>query len=119
MIDTFNKALDRYLGDVPAGTFQTSIEDYVLGEQQHRSHVPTGAWPRGLNADQAAAYVGLKRTKFLDEVKAGIWPAPLKFFGKRTVWDRHLLDRALDNLAASNGMCERKERRRLGERSWL
>jgi hypothetical protein len=30
--------------------------------------------PRGLSADQAAAYVGVGKGKFLEEVREGIWP---------------------------------------------
>jgi hypothetical protein len=51
--------------------------------------------PRGLSADEAAAYVGVCKTKFLDEVRAGIWPPGDKRKG-RVIWDRVLLDRAFD-----------------------
>jgi hypothetical protein len=70
--------------------------------------IPEGAWPRGLSADEAAAYVGLSRNTFLRQVEEGLWPDPIKI-GKRTsrhreiagrvIWDRHRLDLALDQLS--------------------
>jgi hypothetical protein len=47
--------------------------------------------PRGLNADAAARYVGISKSKFLDEVKRGIWPAPIKRDGHK-IWDRAAID---------------------------
>ncbi len=57
--------------------------------------------PRGLSADQAAAYVGVSKKKFLDEVQAGIWPQGDKRKG-RIIWDRVLLDRAFDQRSGIN-----------------
>ena len=51
--------------------------------------------PRGLSAEEAAVYVGVCKGKFLEEVKAGIWPPGDKRKG-RVIWDRVLLDRAFD-----------------------
>ena len=62
--------------------------------------IPYGAWPRMLITDRAAAYVGAGRQTFLDDVKKGIWPAP-ETRGRRSLWDRVLLDRAQD---ARSGM---------------
>ena len=57
--------------------------------------IPYGAWPRMLKTEQAAAYVGDGRTKFLAEVEAGVWPEP-EVRGGRKFWDRVLLDQAQD-----------------------
>ena len=65
--------------------------------------IPYGAWPRGLSAEQAAAYVGVSRNKFLAEVEAGTWP-PANERGGRRVWDRQKIDQAWDE----NGGCESK-----------
>ena len=57
--------------------------------------IPYGAWPRMLNTDQGAAYVGTSRNTFLKEVDDGVWPAPEKMRG-REFFDRVLLDQAQD-----------------------
>jgi len=62
--------------------------------------VPYGAWPRLLNTEQAAAYVGTSRHTFLEEVDDGVWPAPVALRG-REFWDRSLLDQALDDRSGS------------------
>lgn len=49
--------------------------------------------PRGLRADRAAAYLGLSKTKFLELVDNGIFPAAKRLDGVR-VWDRIALDSA-------------------------
>ena len=56
------------------------------------------AWPRLLSAELAAAYLSISRTSFLDGVRAGQWPAPIRL-GKRTLWDRARLDRLVDVLS--------------------
>lgn len=56
---------------------------------------PSGALPRGLDAEMAAYYVGLSVTTFKLRVQKGEYPAPIKK-GKRTIWDRTHLDRAMD-----------------------
>jgi hypothetical protein len=60
-----------------------------------RARIPYGAWPRGLPEELAAFYVGETPSAFRDGVKAGEWPEP-KRRGKRNVWDRTLLDQAMD-----------------------
>ena len=52
-------------------------------------------WPRGLSAEQAAAYVGVSAPKFLEDVAAGKWP-PGRQDGRRVIWDKVLLDRYYD-----------------------
>ncbi len=57
--------------------------------------IPYGAWPRMLNTEQAAAYVGTSRNTFLEEVDSGVWPVPIALRGRK-FWDRVLLDQAQD-----------------------
>ncbi len=61
-----------------------------------RARPPYGAWPRGLpGEDLAAFYVGETPSSFREGVKKGIWPEPKKR-GARNIWDRDLLDQAMD-----------------------
>ena len=57
--------------------------------------IPLGAWPRGLSAEQAAAYAGVSPNKFHAEVDKGLWPGP-ETRGGRKIWDRHQIDDAWD-----------------------
>ncbi len=58
--------------------------------------IPYGAWPRGLpGEDLAAFYVGETPASFREGIKAGRWPEPQKR-GARDIWDRDLLDQAMD-----------------------
>ncbi len=57
-------------------------------------------WPRWLNQQQAAAYVGVAVGTFASEQRAGVWPAPGRDYGlRRKLWDRRLLDAASDRLS--------------------
>ncbi len=53
--------------------------------------------PRGLRLEWAAPYVGLGRSKFLQEVEAGAMPKPVSV-GRCKIWDREKLDDAFDAL---------------------
>ena len=57
-------------------------------------------WPRGLTTEEAAAYVGLSTTSFLNEVGAGIWPSfslrEVRRGKRRKIWDRAVLDAVFD-----------------------
>lgn len=55
---------------------------------------PLPNWPEGLSAEQAAAYVGVGRTRFLEEVDQGTWHRPDKR-GRRRVWCRAKLQAEL------------------------
>lgn len=57
-----------------------------------------GIQPRGLELELAAAYVGLSAPSFLAQVEAGRLP-PATCHGRRRVWDRVALDRAMDRLS--------------------
>jgi hypothetical protein len=69
------------------------------------SHVPYGAWPRGLTQEEAAAYVGFSPDKFAEAVRLGWFsppvPSPWTKGAKR--YDRHILDRDFDRLSNGNG----------------
>lgn len=54
-------------------------------------------WPRGLNRDRAAEYVGVGTTLFDEMVRDGRMPGPKRVNG-RVVWDRFALDLAFDAL---------------------
>ncbi len=53
---------------------------------------------RFLDVDEAAEYVGVSATLFLEEVGLGRWPPPLRrgASGRRTTWDVRALDAAAD-----------------------
>ena len=54
-------------------------------------------WPRLLSADQAAAYVGLSLNTFVARI-GNPFPAPIRF-GRRRLFDRLAIDRAVDALS--------------------
>src|ERR1700722_17341541 len=54
--------------------------------------------PRGMDAERAAAYLGLGRTKFLELVEDGRMPKPVRIEEELPRWDRHDLDAAWDDL---------------------
>jgi predicted DNA-binding transcriptional regulator AlpA len=64
---------------------------------KRHSLLPPTLAPRGLSGPEAAAYVGVSYTKFIDMVEDGRMPKP-KQINDRRVWDRHKLDRAFDAL---------------------
>ena len=50
-------------------------------------------WPRWLNQQQAAAYLGMSVGPFASEQRAGVWPGPRRVRdGQHKLWDRWLLD---------------------------
>jgi predicted DNA-binding transcriptional regulator AlpA len=67
--------------------------------------LPEGCLPRGLNREEAAAYVGVSASKFTQMVADHRMPAP-KAIDARLVWDRHALDRAFAALPDVNGRAE-------------
>jgi hypothetical protein len=66
--------------------------------------------PRMMNADRAAAYLDISKTKFLEGVSGKVWPAPRDVDGLPR-WDRMDLDAAVD------AMGERKKRLAPGRKS--
>jgi hypothetical protein len=59
-------------------------------------------------SDLASAYVGLGETNFLAGVKRGDWPEALKL-GKRRLWDRVMLDEAVDRHSGRNALAAGRE----------
>lgn len=57
-------------------------------------------WPRLMGALLSSAYVGLGRTAFLEGVRRGDWPGPVKY-GRRRLWDRKQLDRTVDSMSGA------------------
>ena len=57
--------------------------------------------PRFLDRAEAARYLGVSATTFDQEVKTGLWPAPIRrgTTGRALTWDRLALDRAADRLS--------------------
>ena len=53
--------------------------------------------PRGMRIARAAAWVGMSERMFLDMVKEGVMPKPMRVKGM-TIWDRLELDAAFDRL---------------------
>ena len=53
--------------------------------------------PRGMDADRAAAYLGLRRTKFLELVEEGRMPKPVRIEAELPPWDRLDLDAAFED----------------------
>jgi predicted DNA-binding transcriptional regulator AlpA len=64
--------------------------------------LPLGVIPRGLSRVQAAEYIGLSPTKFDELVCDGRMPKPAHC-GRRLLWDRRQIDRALDALFNEEG----------------
>lgn len=54
-------------------------------------------WPRLLSVEQAASYVGISKTTFLNGVGRA-WPKSIRH-GKRVLWDRTRLDRTVDAMS--------------------
>jgi hypothetical protein len=54
-------------------------------------------WPRLMDADTAALYLGISRSLFLDRVKRKVYPAALREEDdSRVAWDRCAIDATLD-----------------------
>jgi hypothetical protein len=60
--------------------------------------------PRGLNIRQASAYWGVSPGTFKKMVRLGLAPPPLNLSGlERNIWDKHVLDRAMDARGNAGG----------------
>lgn len=67
-----------------------------------RHPLPPSLAPIGLDADEAAAYIGVGATKFLAMVADGRMPRP-KRIDSRRVWYRPALDKAFAALPEDDG----------------
>jgi len=63
-------------------------------------HNPSGAWPRLMRADTAAAYCDEKSVEAFLRAVGSLYPAPLRVSGKGDRWLKDDLDRAIDRLSA-------------------
>jgi predicted DNA-binding transcriptional regulator AlpA len=82
----------------------------------HKLQDHLGYPPRGMDAERAAAYLGLGRTKFLELVEIGRMPKPVRIEEELPRWDRFDLDAAWDDLKQRRDPIERDRdelRRRL------
>lgn len=74
-----------------------SVSEHV---KQRAFTLPPTLAPRGLRRTEAAAYLGVSVSLFDDMIHEGVMPKPLRF-GGRVFWDRHAIDRALDQMMAA------------------
>jgi len=72
--------------------------------------------PRGMDAERAAAYVGLGRSKFLEMVEQGRMPKPVSIEHGLPRWDRLELDSAFEDLKTKKSRREQDSERL---REWL
>lgn len=49
-------------------------------------------WPARMDADMASLFLGISRTKFLEDVERGLKPKPIED-GKRKLWATRQLER--------------------------
>ena len=73
--------------------------------------------PRGMDAERAAAYLGIGRSKFLELVEQGRMPKPVRLEKELPRWDRLELDAAWDDLKARSKSRLERERQRFFERN--
>jgi predicted DNA-binding transcriptional regulator AlpA len=71
--------------------------------------------PRGMDAERAAAYVGLGKTKFLEMVEDGRMPKPIRIEDELPRWDRLDLDAAFEDLKAKRKSRLERDKERLRE----
>ena len=64
---------------------------------RQRDCLPAGLVPRGLSRVEASRYVGVSPSSFDGLVADGRMPRPARI-GRRCIWCRRQLDRALDEL---------------------
>lgn len=64
-----------------------------------RNIIPSGAWPRLMRQDLAAAYLDMAESELDRNVGAGVIPAPALMAPKR--WDKEKLDQWLDGRSQS------------------
>ena len=89
---------DSAPANAPGGRLRAAESPGATKQAARERLAAIGIAPRGLELDLAAAYVGLSAPSFLAQVEAGRMPAPTSL-GRRRVWDRRALDRAMDRLS--------------------
>lgn len=64
--------------------------------------IPAGVWPPRMPVEIAAGYCGeVSAESFLREVRAGTYPRPAVQRGRRQIWLKEDLDRAITPRAAA------------------
>jgi hypothetical protein len=74
-----------------------------LKTKRPRRHaaIPEGCWPRRMRVEFAAGYVGEKTVAaFVSRVRKGEYPPPIVNSGRRQLWLRDDLDRAIGHKEA-------------------
>lgn len=85
------------------------IDPPQVSERRPRADVlPVALPPRGVNREQAAAYVGVSPTLFDQMVDDGRMPKPKRASAGRLVWSVPRLAVAFDALPDENGQNETK-----------
>ena len=93
----------------------------VSGKQAAKSgthgHTRVAAWlPRAMRAEQAAVYLSISRSLFLQLVAEEVLPKPTKVPGHDVaIWDRFDLDAAYEDWKTSREPSENTVQRRLKE----
>lgn len=78
------------------GLVSAIFEAYRFIMEYNLQHRSCPGWPRVLRAEQAANYVGMSRSMFDAEVKAGKLPKPFPTAGSLQAWDKNDLDDWVD-----------------------
>ena len=73
------------------------LDDTAEPRRDKRADLPAGLAPRALSRVQAAAYCGISPSIFDGLVAERRMPKPARI-GRRLIWCRRQLDRALDEL---------------------
>jgi hypothetical protein len=72
----------------------------VLRRERRVATIPVGCWPRRMGADLAAGYCGETTVAaFVRRVRSGEYPAPAVNSGRRRLWLKDDLDRAMSTAA--------------------
>jgi predicted DNA-binding transcriptional regulator AlpA len=80
---------------------KTGRQTTKSGNHPHAERV--AAWlPRAMRAEQAAEYFSMSRSMWLKLVAEGKMPPGIKI-GAMTLWDRHDIDVAFEDLKLGNG----------------
>jgi predicted DNA-binding transcriptional regulator AlpA len=73
------------------------LQNGAMDARHRRDVLPVGLAPRGLSRIVAAAYIGVSPSLFDQLVADGRMPRPARI-GRRCLWDRQCIDRALDGI---------------------
>jgi hypothetical protein len=93
---------DEYRALVEAGPAVVMVpkEDMLKLLDRVKAFQTVPLAPRLMQIDLAAMYIGLSVRQFISEGKAGRMPMPLRLIGTVNLWDRHDLDRWIEDRKA-------------------